>query len=168
MRHVFRLCASSFLLLVSSAAFAQAPVIVADDATSAKAFRSQVGKIVTFVCPSKLNTIREIWGTDVYMDESPICTAAVHAEVFTPSASVQVTIVMGPGAESLEGTGRNGVSSDPNPSSGWQPLGGKTGFASLQVSPLPFPIKGTLKAHSHGNAQARCRSRKSDRGVSVC
>ena len=111
MRHLFRLWAPSLLLIISSTALAQQALIVAEDATSAKAFRPQVGKVITFVCPSNLILNREIWGTDVYLDESPICTAGVHAGVLTPGTSGQVTIVMGAGAQSFQGTQRNGVTS---------------------------------------------------------
>ena len=38
-------------------------------------------------------------------------TAAAHVGLFTPGVSAQVTIVMGPGAQSFEGIGRNGVKS---------------------------------------------------------
>ncbi|NGZ10335.1 MAG: hypothetical protein CV088_13255 [Nitrospira sp. LK70] len=111
MRHVIRMCASTCLLLVSSPALAQQLLLVAEESTSAVAYRSQVGRVVTFICPAKTITNREIWGKDVYLDESPICTAAAHAGVFTPGVSGQVTIVMGPGAQSFEGIGRNGVKS---------------------------------------------------------
>ena len=111
MRWPFRLCAAILLLLASSPALAQQHLIVADDATSAKGFRPQVGRVLTFVCPSNLKPTREIWGTDVYLDESPICTAAVHAGVLTRGTSGQVTIVMGPRAESFQGKERNGVTS---------------------------------------------------------
>ena len=36
------------------------------------------------------------------------------------------------------------LSSDPKAGSGWQPLDQKAAVASLQVSPTPFPIKGTF------------------------
>ena len=111
MRLVFQWCAASLLLLVSGPALAQQHLLVAEESTSAVAFWSQVGRVVTFICPAKIITNREIWGTDVYLVESPICTAAAHAGVFTPGASGQVTIVMGPGATSFEGMGRNGVKS---------------------------------------------------------
>src|SRR5512143_1751459 len=111
MRWLFRMCAPAFLLMASTAALAQQALIVADGATSAIAFRPQVGKVVTFVCPSNLNMIREIWGTDVYLDESPICAGAIHAGVLAPGTSGQVTIVMGAGAQSFQGTQRNGVTS---------------------------------------------------------
>lgn len=111
MRHLFRLSVSSLLLLVSSPALAQQHLLVADEGTSAVAYRSQVGRVLTFICPANIITNREIWGKDVYLVDSPICTAAAHAGVFTPGVSGQVTIVMGPGATSFEGIGRNGVKS---------------------------------------------------------
>lgn len=111
MRHAIRMCGFTCLLLVSIPALAQQHLLVAEDSTSAVAFRSQVGRVLTFICPAGTITNREIWGTDVYLDESPICTAAAHAGVFTPGVSGQVTIVMGPGAKLFEWTGRNGVKS---------------------------------------------------------
>lgn len=111
MQHVVRLCASTCLLLVSSPALAQQHLLVAEDSTSAVAFRSQVGRVLTFICPAGTMTNREIWGKDVYLVDSPICTAAAHAGVFTPGVSGQVTIMMGPGTTSFEGFDRNGVKS---------------------------------------------------------
>jgi hypothetical protein len=111
MRHVVQWCALSLLLLVPSLALAQQHLLVAEDSTSAVAFRSQVGRVLTFICPARTITNREIWGYDVYSVDSPICTAAAHVGVFTPGVSGQVTIVMGPGVTSFDGIGRNGVKS---------------------------------------------------------
>ncbi len=111
MRQLIQWCVSSLLLLASSPALAQQHLLVADEGTSAVGYQSQVGRVLTFICPSQLNTHREIWGTDIYMYESPVCTAAVHAGFLTPGTSGQVTIVIGPGAKSFEGMGRNGVKS---------------------------------------------------------
>lgn len=111
MRHVVQWCALTCLFLVSIPAFAQQHLLMAEDSTSAVAFRSQVGRVLTFICPAGAITNREIWGKDVYLVDSPICTAAAHVGLFTPGVSAQVTIVMGPGAQSFEGIGRNGVKS---------------------------------------------------------
>ena len=111
MRHVVQWCALSLLPLIPSLALAQQHLLVAEESTSAVAFRSQVGRVLTFICPTGTTTNREIWGKDVYLVDSPICTAAAHVGVFTPGVSGQVTIVMGPGATSFEGIGRNGVKS---------------------------------------------------------
>lgn len=94
MRWLLRTCAPALFLMASSAALAQQALIVAAESTSAKAFRPQVGRVLTFVCPSNLKPSGDIWGTIVYLDESPICTAAMHAGVLTPGTSGQVTIVM--------------------------------------------------------------------------
>ncbi len=106
-----RLWLSSLLVMVSSTAFAQQSLIVADDGTRGLSFRNQTGRIVTFVCPSTLNLNQGIWGTDVYLDESAVCKAAVHAGVLARGTTGQVTIVMGGPAESFQGTERNGVTS---------------------------------------------------------
>jgi len=111
MRHMVQWCALSLFLLVPSLALAQQHLLVAEESTSAVAFRSQVGRVLTFICPANVATNREIWGKDVYLVDSPVCTAAAHAGVFTPGVSGRVTIVMGPGAASFEGIGRNGVKS---------------------------------------------------------
>jgi len=111
MQYLYQLCLSSLLLLVSSTALAQQHLLVAEESTSAVAFRSQVGRVLTFICPAGTITNREIWGKDVYSVDSPICTAAAHVGVFTAGVSGQVTIVMGPGVTSFEGIGRNGVKS---------------------------------------------------------
>lgn len=111
MRHLIHMCVSTWLLLVSIPTLAQQHLLVAEESTSAVAFRSQIGRVVTFICPANVTTNREIWGKDVYLVDSPICTAAAHAGVFTPGVSGQVTIVIGPGAQSFEGIGRNGVKS---------------------------------------------------------
>lgn len=60
MRHVVQWCALSLLLLVPSFALAQQHLLVAEDSTSAVAFRSQVGRVLTFICPAGTITNREI------------------------------------------------------------------------------------------------------------
>jgi LCCL domain-containing protein len=107
------ICSSLLSLFVSIpfAALAQQPMIVADDGTRGISFRSQVGRILTFVCPSTLNLNQDIWGTDVYTDESAVCKAAVHAGVLIRGTPGQVTILMGSGADSFPSAERNGVTS---------------------------------------------------------
>jgi len=60
MRHLFQSCALFLLLLVPSLALAQQHLLVAEDATSAIAFQSQIGRVGTFICPSTLSLNREI------------------------------------------------------------------------------------------------------------
>src|SRR5512135_3409480 len=102
-RHVCmaQVCVTGLLLWITSAALAQQSLIVADDGTRGISFRNQIGRVLTFVCPSTLNLNQDVWGTDVYTDESAVCKAAVHAGVLTRGTTGQVTIVMGAGAESF-------------------------------------------------------------------
>jgi len=152
--------ASSLVLCVSSPVLAQQHLIVAEESTSAVAFRSQVGRAVTFICPATITTNREIWGYDVYQVDSPICAAAAHAGVFTPGASSQVTIVMGPGAASFDGTGRNGVkSSSSGPSdSTYSFKSGEVGqidwITTLERVPDDFHSPLTLLCPPKGNADS--------------
>lgn len=160
MRHVVQWCALSLVLLVPSLALAQQHLLVAEESTSAVAFRSQVGRVLTFICPAGTMTNREIWGKDVYLVDSPICTAAAHAGVFTPGVSAQVTIVIGPGAASFESVGRNGVkSSSYGPSdSSYSFISGETGqidwITTLERIPDDFHSPLTLLCPPKGNADA--------------
>ncbi len=53
-----------------------------------------------------------VWGTDVYTDDSSICTAAVHAGLIDVTAGGEVTLRILEGQESYEGTDANGVTSN--------------------------------------------------------
>lgn len=52
-----------------------------------------------------------VWGTDVYTDDSSICTAAVHAGQINQTQGGIVTIGILPGRPSYYGSTRNGVTS---------------------------------------------------------
>ena len=112
LRVVLHACAFGAPLLASSIVLAQQAVIVAYEGTDASAFRSQAGRVVTFVCPA-MTTYRDIWGTDVYSYDSPICTAAVHAGTLQPGVPGQVTIRVGAATELFRESVRNNVTSLP-------------------------------------------------------
>lgn len=77
---------------------------------NARSFSSQPGRRATLVCVA--DTVpRRIWGTDVYTDDSSICTAAVHAGVLQPGKAGLVTVVVGSGASAYLGSLRNNVTS---------------------------------------------------------
>ena len=61
-------------------------------------------------CPAN-GSPGSIWGTDVYTDDSPICTAAVHAGLITVRSGGTVTLEIRPGQSSYTGSLRNGVNS---------------------------------------------------------
>lgn len=63
----------------------------------------------SFTCPATEDpTLFEVWGTNLYTDNSSICAAAVHAGMITTAGGV-VTIQEVDGLEAYDGTTRNGV-----------------------------------------------------------
>ena len=110
-RGPIRACLAVLCLAVAAAAHAQQIRIAADTYTNARPFVGQPGRHLTFVCAGNVNWSQQIWGTDVYTDSSPICTAAVHAGVFKPGKPGLVTIVIGGKAPSFQSTTRNGAAS---------------------------------------------------------
>jgi hypothetical protein len=77
--------------------------------TNASIAGAVAGKQYRFDCPSHGN-LQRAWGSDVYTNDSTICTAAVHAGKITAERGGIVTIELQPGQESYHGSQRNGVS----------------------------------------------------------
>jgi hypothetical protein len=72
--------------------------------------RGMVGQRFTYSCPPN-GTLYAIWGTDIYTDDSSVCTAAVHAGLISIAQGGTVTIEMLGGQSSYRGSTRHGVSS---------------------------------------------------------
>jgi hypothetical protein len=79
--------------------------------TTAAAQRGKTGQQFTYACPAGGKPAR-VWGTDVYTDDSSVCTAAVHAGRINPATGGAVTIEITPGQATYMGTGRNGILSE--------------------------------------------------------
>jgi hypothetical protein len=77
---------------------------------NATAFRGNNGARYVYTCPS-YGAASNVWGTDVYTDDSSVCTAAVHAGQLTLAGGGTVTIEIRPGQDSYAGTTRNGITS---------------------------------------------------------
>jgi LCCL domain len=77
---------------------------------NATELRGRIGEELTYECPSN-GSAASVWGTDIYSDDSSICTAAVHAGLITRSSGGRVTIQMRPGEREYSGSARNGISS---------------------------------------------------------
>lgn len=73
-------------------------------------YRGQAGRRLTFECPPN-GDLSTIWGTDVYTDDSAVCSAAVHAGLLTTAAGGRVTVEIRPGQDHYAGSTRNGVTS---------------------------------------------------------
>jgi len=80
------------------------------DATAVQ-YRGQNGRQFAHTCPSN-GMLGAAYGTDIYTDDSSICTAAVHAGLITPEAGGTVTVEIRPGQRSYPSTFRNNVTSN--------------------------------------------------------
>ena len=84
---------------------------VTEDPWSATAgqYRGQDGQQFDYDCPAG-GTADTVWGTDVYTDDSSVCTAAVHAGVITLGDGGMVTIEIRPSEDSYDASEANGIS----------------------------------------------------------
>jgi hypothetical protein len=80
----------------------------ADWNTTAQGHRGSNGRMVAYTCPPN-GSPGSVWGTDVYTDDSSICTAAVHAGLITLARGGNVTIEIMGGRPSYTGSSRNGI-----------------------------------------------------------
>ncbi|WP_421785655.1 LCCL domain-containing protein [Hyphobacterium sp.] len=83
----------------------------ADWRTTATSLRGRNGEVFAFHCPARGSTRHaSVWGSDLYTDDSGICSAAVHAGFLTDAGgSVWIQIVGR--QERYTGSTRYGVSS---------------------------------------------------------
>ena len=73
-------------------------------------YGDEVGAEFTVVCREG-GELDSVWGTDVYTDDSSICTAAVHAGLIDVGESGEVTFEVLGGQESYDGSTSHGVTS---------------------------------------------------------
>ena len=81
-----------------------------DWSTTATGFKDELGMKYKFQCPPN-GTEFIIWGSDIYTKDSSICTAAVHAGLFSLADGGVVTIEYRPGRLTYGSTERNGIKS---------------------------------------------------------
>jgi hypothetical protein len=98
---------------------ARSPQTITWSSGTAK-WKGQWGRRETLLCPSN-GHVESVWGTDVYTDDSSVCSAAVHAGLISPATGGPVTIEVRPDHSPYHGTTRNGIRSrtwtDPWPGS---------------------------------------------------
>jgi hypothetical protein len=78
--------------------------------TTANGFKGEAGQTYTFQCPAE-GTEQSIFGSDIYTQDSSICTAAVHAGIISLAQGGKVTIEYRPGRSVYGSTVRNGIKS---------------------------------------------------------
>jgi hypothetical protein len=102
----------SLLASANSHAAAQQDRLGADATTTPVGVHTHIGRRISYVCPavtsSQIASV-EVWGTDVYSSDSPICIAAIHAGVLQAGRPGLVTILVASGADTFTGSARNGV-----------------------------------------------------------
>lgn len=76
----------------------------------AESLRGRDGEQFTFECSPEGQPM-PVWGTDIYTDDSSVCTAAVHAGKIGFADGGEVTIEIRPIESSYTGSTRNGVTS---------------------------------------------------------
>jgi hypothetical protein len=77
----------------------------------ANAYRGRNTERFVYTCP-KYGTIGSVWGTDIYTDDSSVCTAAVHTGNISLAGGGTVTIEIRPGQPSYAGTTRNRITTN--------------------------------------------------------
>jgi hypothetical protein len=155
----------------------QAPPVGADPrntataswGTTATEHRGKNGKRFSYACPSG-GSRATVWGTDVYTDDSSICTAAVHAGLINLASGGVVVIEVLSGRSSYTASTRNGI-----PTSSYGSYVGSFRFAGaggaasqvvdreifVQLPPPPMSIP-TAKA-SWGTTASHHRERNGQR-----
>jgi hypothetical protein len=79
--------------------------------TGTGAWRGQWGRREVLFCPPG-GAAEPVWGTDVYTDDSSVCTAAIHAGLLeSTEAGGRVMIEVRPDISQYLGSTRNGVTS---------------------------------------------------------
>jgi hypothetical protein len=76
----------------------------------------------------------DVWGTDIYTDDSDISAAAVHAGILKVGETKTISITILPGQSSYSGSSRNGVESGD-----YGEWDGSFKFSDVSVAP-PYPL----------------------------
>ena len=71
-------------------------------------YRGDIGDKHAYDCPAG-GTPSPIWGTNLYTDDSSVCTAAVHAGLITFEQGGTVTIKIRPGDRDYQASVQNHV-----------------------------------------------------------
>ncbi|HXG30667.1 MAG TPA: LCCL domain-containing protein [Thermodesulfobacteriota bacterium] len=110
MRTLFGLPLIGALLLLGTLGTTNITLAQTTWSTNALEHRGKNGQRFTYTCPPN-GKPGSVSGTDIYTDDSSICTAAVHAGLITFASGGTVTIEIRPGRASYIGSRRNGVAS---------------------------------------------------------
>ena len=111
-----------------------APAIMATSHMQADSWAGQAGRVLAFFCPAQLQ-LQTVYGTDVYTDDSAVCSAAVHAGAISQQKGGLVAIRILTGMTSFSASTRHGVTSQA--SDDWR--GGSFQLVALPANTPPPP-----------------------------
>ncbi len=86
-------------------------MVKGDWGMQAKVFRTEPGSIITYFFPPYTGALGDIYGTDIYSDDSPVAVAAVHAGLIKKETGGIVCIKILGSQDSYLSTTKNGVTS---------------------------------------------------------
>jgi hypothetical protein len=111
MRRIWKVVIASSLCAASSAAAQQFSLVI-DAGPNLFTLRNVPGNRFTFICKPNLQ-VKDVWGTDMYPDTSPLCSSAVHAGVIEWAKGGAITVDVMPGQSAYVGSARNRIVSLP-------------------------------------------------------
>lgn len=114
------------------------PAIAATSHMQVDSWAGQAGRVLAFFCPPLLQ-LQTTYGTDVYTDDSAVCSAAVHAGIISQRSGGMVAIRILTGVTSFSASTRHGLTSQA--SDGWR--GGSYRFVTLPPNTPPPPTADT-------------------------
>ena len=114
------------------------PAIMASSQMQADSWAGQAGRVLAFSCPAQMQ-LQTVYGTDVYTDDSAVCSAAVHAGAISQQSGGMVAIRILTEMTSFSASTRHGVTSQA--SDGWR--GGSFQVVALPPNTPPPPTVDT-------------------------
>jgi hypothetical protein len=93
------------------------PAIAATSHTQLDSWGGQAGRTLSFACAPFIE-LHTVYGTDLYTDDSYLCSAAVHAGIITRRDGGIVTIQLVAGETTFRSSARHGITSQP--AEGWK------------------------------------------------
>lgn len=128
----------AFIFIWGEALKSPEPAVAASGTLQVDSWAGQSGRVLTFECLAPFE-IHTVFGTDIYTDDSSVCSAAVHAGLITSPAGGMVTIKLMQGIKSFTASTRNGVTSYPSDS--WKGL--SFAFVATPPGTPPAPTAST-------------------------
>ncbi len=130
--------------------FATSIINIPNSTTNMVSYRNNLGIIYSITITGVGNTSGNIWGTDIYTDDSHINKTAVHAGVILNGETKTVYIEMLPGQQSYTGTTRNTVVS-----ANFAVWSGSYKFVQLPIYTLNFPVPTLADINNNSNIVLR-------------